>query len=167
MERGAAAAGPRVAVPAAVWPLPGDQRSGEQLGPRVGGHPEPAGDGQGVALLGGAAAGEPVDHLHAPAVGPAGQPVQHGRGGGLQAWLPGWGGQLDQRHQPPVGPGPLAVGVDAEAAVGLLAGQQRPGLGSLQELGGVGGRGRAVPVLEQLPAGQVADGRLLGGTQPR
>jgi hypothetical protein len=66
-----------------------------------------------------------------------------------------------------VGPGPLAVGVDPEAAVRLLAGQQRPGLGPLQELGRVGGRGRAIPVAEQLPAGQVADGRLVAGEQPR
>ena len=52
MERGAAAAGPQVTVPATVWPLPGHQRPGEQLGPRVTGHPQAAGDRQGVALLG-------------------------------------------------------------------------------------------------------------------
>jgi hypothetical protein len=40
-------------------------------------------------------------------------------------------------------------------------------LGLLQELGRLGGRGRAVSVVEQLPAGQVADGRLVGGKQPR
>ena len=88
MERGAAAAGPQVTVPATVWPLPGHQRPGEQLGPLVTGHPQAAGDRQGVALLGGAAAGQSIDHLYLPAVGPSGQPVQHGRGGRLQAWLP-------------------------------------------------------------------------------
>ena len=56
-----------------------------------------------------------------------------------------------------MGAGPFAVGVDAETAVGLLAGQQRAGLGSLQDLGRVGGRGRTIPVVEQVPAGQVAD----------
>jgi hypothetical protein len=57
--------------------------------------------------------------------------------------------------------------MDSEAAVRLLAGQERPDLGALQELGRIGGRGRTVPVVEQLPAGQVADGRLVGGKQPR
>jgi hypothetical protein len=57
--------------------------------------------------------------------------------------------------------------MDAEAAVRLLAGQQRPGLGPLQDLGRVDGQGRTIAVVEQLPAGQVADGRLVGGTQPR
>jgi hypothetical protein len=55
--------------------------------------------------------------------------------------------------------------MDSEAAVRLLAGQERPGLGPLQELGRVDGR--AIPVVEQLPAGQVADGRLVGSKQPR
>jgi hypothetical protein len=57
--------------------------------------------------------------------------------------------------------------MDAEAAVRLLAGQERSGLGPLQELGGVGGRGRTIAVAEHVSAGQVADGRLVGGTQPR
>jgi hypothetical protein len=98
MERGAAAAGPQVAVPATVGPLPAGQRPGQRLGPRVGGQPEPAGDRQGVALLGGAASGEPVDHRHLLTVGPARQPVQHRRGGRLQPRVPGRGGQLHQRH---------------------------------------------------------------------
>jgi hypothetical protein len=51
--------------------------------------------------------------------------------------------------------------MDAEAAVWPLAGQQRPGLGPLQEPDRVGGRGLAIPVAEQVSAGQVADGRLV------
>ena len=56
----------------------------------------------------------------------AGQPVQHGRGGGRQAWL------AAGRPAPPATPaasGPRSTcgRVDAEAAVRLLAGQQRPG----------------------------------------
>jgi len=57
--------------------------------------------------------------------------------------------------------------MDPEAAVRLLAGQQRPGLGPLQDLGRVGGRGRTISVVEQVSAGQVADGRLVAGKQPR
>jgi hypothetical protein len=117
--------------------------------------------------LGGAAAGEPVDHLHPLAVGPAGQPVQHGRGGGLQAWLPGWGGQLHQRHQPPVGPRSTCCRGGRRSRRPAAGRPAAPGLGPLQELGRVGGCGRTIPILEQLPAGQVADGRLVAGEQPR
>jgi hypothetical protein len=42
VERGAPPAGALVAVPATVGPLPGDQRPGQQLDPRVGGQPEAA-----------------------------------------------------------------------------------------------------------------------------
>ena len=166
VERRAAAAGPPVAVPAAVRPLPGGQRPGQQLGPRVAGQAEPAGDRQRVALLGGAAAGQPVDHRHRPAVLDARQPVEHGRGGGLEARLAGRGGQLDQGDEPPVGPGPLAVGPDPEAAVRPLAGQQRPDLRALQAPGRVGGQRPAVAFAQQVAAGEVADRRLVRGEQP-
>jgi hypothetical protein len=51
--------------------------------------------------------------------------------------------------------------MDPEPAVGLLTGQQRADLGPLQELGRVGGRRRALGVVEQVAAGQVADSRLV------
>lgn len=70
-------------------------------------------------------------------------------------------------RRPLVSSSPLAVGPDPKAAVRPLAAQQRPSFGPLQELGRVGGRGRTIPVVWQLPAGQVADGRLIGGKQPR
>jgi hypothetical protein len=93
--------------------------------------------------------------------------VQHGRGGRLQARLPGWGGQLHQRHQPPVGPGPLAVRDGRRS--------RRPAAGRPAAPGPwapPGARPRRRPRSHHrgpraVPAGQVADDRLVAGTQPR
>ena len=65
------------------------------------------------------------------------------------------------------GPRPTCCRAHPEAAVGLLTGQQGPDLGALQDPGRVGGRGLAIPVAEQVPAGEVANRRLLGAQQPR
>src|SRR4029450_11350065 len=42
-----------------------------------------------------------------------------------------------------------------------------PSAGASQRWGGAARGGRTIPVLEQRPPGQVTDGRLLGGEQPR
>ena len=61
VERGAPAARLLVAVPAAVRPLPLDERLGQQLHARVRGQAEAAADGERVSLLRAAAARQAVD----------------------------------------------------------------------------------------------------------
>ena len=160
VEGGAPPGGGRVAVPPAVGPLPGDQGSGQGADPRVGGQAEPAAGGQGVSLNRGVGAGEPADLPGAPARHC--QPGQDVTGGGDRAWLVRGNGQFGQGYQPPVRPGPLAVGVHAEPAVASLAGQQRGHLGAGEHLAGV-----VTGVLAgQVAAGHQPDGRLAAVQQP-
>ena len=94
--------------------------------------------------------------------GPACQPGQDVTGRGDRARLARGNGQFGQGHQPPVRPGPLAVGVHAEPAVASLAGQQRGHLGAGEHLAGV-----VIGVLaEQVAAGHQPDGRLAAVQQP-
>ena len=126
VEGGAPPGGGRVAVPPAVKPLPSDQGPGEGPDPRSGARPRQQAARASPSLRRGR--GEPADHLDAP--GGAGQPGQDVIGGGGRARLAQADGQFGEGDQPPVSGGPLAVGVDAEPSVGLLAGQQRGLLGA-------------------------------------
>ena len=137
VERGAVARRVLVAVPAAVRPLPLDERLGEQPDARIVGKPEPAADREGVSLLRAAPADEPVDRLDPFPVALSGQPREHGLGGGDAAGLAGGDAQLDERDEPPVRAAPLAVDVDAEAPVGLLSREERPYLRPFEDVRGL------------------------------
>jgi hypothetical protein len=106
------------------------------------------------------AAGEPADARDAPAR--AGQPGEDVTGSRDRARLARRNGQLYQGYQPPVRAGPLAVRVDTEPSVGLLAGQQRGHLGAGQHLAGV----LICLFTEDVAAGQQPDGRLIAVQQP-
>ena len=94
-----------------------DQGSGQGADPRVGGQAEPAAGGQGVSLDGGVGAGEPAD-----AAARAGQPGEDVTGSRDRARLARGMASSARETSPPVRAGPLAVRVDAEPSVGLLAG---------------------------------------------
>ena len=94
--------------------------SGQGADPRVGGQAEPAAGGQGVSLDGGVGAGEPADARDAAAR--AGQPGEDVTGSRDRARLARGMASSARETSPPVRAGPLAVWVDAEPSVGLLAG---------------------------------------------
>ena len=135
VERGAVARRVLVAVPAAVRPLPLDERLREQPDARVVRKPEPAADRQGVPLLRAAPPDEPVDRLDPAPVALPGQPREHGLGRGDAAGLAGRDAELDERDEPPVRAAPLGVDVDAETAVGLLTREERPYLRPFEDAG--------------------------------
>ena len=54
----------------------------------------------------------------------SGNPVEHGVRGGTRVGVGGWGPELDERNEPPVGTGPFAVWVDAESAVPALSAEE-------------------------------------------
>ena len=126
VERGAVAGGLLVAVPAAVRPLPLDERLREQPDARVVGKPEPAADRERVPLLRAAPPHEAVDRADPGPVALAGEPREHGVGRGDAAGLAGRDAELDERDEPPVRAAPFAVDVDAEAAVGAAAPRAAP-----------------------------------------
>ena len=99
-----------VAVPAAVGPLPLDQRLGEQLDARIVREAEAGAHGQGVPLLRAAAPRQAVDDSDTATVARPCEPAEHGLGGRDAARLAGRHAELDERHEPPVRPGPLGVG---------------------------------------------------------
>jgi hypothetical protein len=105
-------------------------------------------------------AGKPADLPDAAAR--LGQPGQDVTSSGDRARLVREDGQLCQGDQPPVRAGPLAVRVDSEPSVGLLAGQQRGHLGAGQHLAGV----LICLFTEDVAAGQQPDGRLIAVQQP-
>ena len=91
-----------------------------------------------------------------------GQPLEHRLGGCEGARLARGHGQLDERHEPPVRSAPLLVRVHAEAAIGLLASEERPHDRPGEDALGVG-----LSVLaEYVSASQMHNRRLARREQP-
>ena len=162
VERGAVARRLLVAVPAAVRPLPLDERLREQPDARIVGEPEPAADRERVPLLRAAPPDEPVDRRDPAPVALPGQPREHGLGRGDAAGLAGGDAELDERDEPPVRAAPLGVDVDAEAAVGLLPREQRAYLRPFEDVGGL----RRISLPEQVALRLEDDPRLVRVEQP-
>src|SRR5512133_1771188 len=147
-----------VAVPAAVRPLPLDERACEQLDALVSRHPEPGADGEGVPLLGGAPSDEASDGPHAAAVARPGQPVEH-RLSRPSELLVRLRLELDEGDQPPVRSRPLRVRVNPETSVTTLPAEQ-----SSNER--TGPRGVLDRLAQQIPLSEPSDGRLARAQEP-
>ncbi len=161
VERRSVTVGPAVTVPAAVWPLPGDDGLGQSLGAIVSCESETRTRAERVAMDAGMRTRQPVDQ---PWRNPqtADDPGQDMLGGGRNAGVAGRCFELGQRDQPPVCTGPLTVRVAPEPAVLVLPREQRghprPGRD------GCPLRRRAFS--QQIASGQVPDRRLLRRDQP-
>ncbi len=116
--------GGRVAVPAAVGPLPAHQRLGQQFRPEIAGEPEPGAHRHCVPLLGGMAAHQPPSRHDAGAVSrPVSQPstvpaarTARGSLAGMPIYTTETSRQCAPAHlrygwtpNPPPGPGPTAA----------------------------------------------------------
>jgi hypothetical protein len=124
VERRPVPAAPVVPLPAAVWPLPGDDVLGKSLGSFVGCESEPRARAERVAVDTGMRTRQPVDHPRwVPQT--VDDPGQNVRSGCCDARVAGRRRELGQRDQPPMRAGPLAVRVAPEPTVLMLPRDQR------------------------------------------
>ena len=105
---------------------------------------------------------EAVDRLDPGAMTVAGQPAEHRLRGGEAARLAGGDAELDERDEAPVRAAPFAVDVDAEAAVSLLACQERLHLRPLEHARGL----RRLRLIEQVTSCLEDDPGLVRVEQP-
>ena len=161
VERRAVAAGPAVAVPAAVRPLPGDDGLRQPLRPGIVGEPEARARAESVAVDARVRPREPVG-TSATSAEIAADPIQHVVGCCRDSWVVGGCVELGQRDQPPVGARPLAVRVAPEPAVLLLTGQQR----RHRRPATICARSSSEDSPEQVPSRKVSDRRLVAAEQP-
>src|SRR5215212_5204754 len=138
-----------VAVPAAVGPLPLDERARQLANAIVTGQPEPRPNRQRIPFLRAATAIQAIDPRH-PAMGRSEQPLEHAVIRLDGARLAGRAAQLDERYEAPMGAAPLAVGMRCEPAVVALTVEKRANARSIENACGVVVRAFAEQVAARL-----------------